>query len=164
MIARANFTLDERYFRAFYADWVRHRSKVRSYWPIFATVVLLGGILMLCFPKRSRTPGYSLLAIGIVYLIDAVTYGRRWVRRRLRSGGSTTARFDFYEDRIFMKTERSEGDHQLPGFVDITSADHGVFLYPQRDIYFYIPWDSIEPAEAIPKVRELLISKGTITG
>jgi hypothetical protein len=65
---------------------------------------------------------------------------------------------------IFMKTERSEGDHQLPGFVDLTSADHGVFLYPQRDIYFYIPWDSIEPAEAIPKVRELLVSRAKIKG
>ena len=164
MIARARITYDEQYHRTFYSDWVRHRSKLRKFAPIFATILLLGGILLvyLSVEKRSRVLGFCLVAIGIGYIIDVLTYEGRWARRRLRSGGSSSAQIDFYEDHIVMKTDRSEGNHQLPGFVDVTPTEKGVFLYPQKDISFYIPWASIEPAEAIPKVQELLVSKGKI--
>jgi hypothetical protein len=162
MIAQANITFDEQYYRTFYSDWVRHRSKLRKFAPLFASVIMLAGILLLCFATRSRASGIILVAISVGYSIDVLTYGRRWIRRRINAGGSSSVQIDFYEDRILMKTDRSEGYYQFPGFVDVTPADQGVFLYPQKDISFYIPWNSIKPAELIPKVRELLISKAKI--
>jgi hypothetical protein len=162
MIARANITFDERYHRGFYSDWLRHRSKRRKFAPLFATTLLLAGILALCLAKHSRGLGFALVAIGVGYLIDVLSYRRRWIRQRMNAGGSSFAQIDFYEDRILMKTERSQGCHRLPGFVDVTATDRGVFLYPQTDISFYIPWDSIEPFDAVPKVRELLCAKGKL--
>ena len=106
--------------------------------------------------------GFCILALGTGSVIDVLTYERRWTRRRLRAGGSKSARIELYEDHIFLRTNRSEGSYRLPGFVDVTATDRGVFLYPQKDISFYIPWASIEPAEAIPKVRELLLFKGRL--
>ena len=163
MIAQAKLTFDEQYYRTFYSDWARHRSNLRKFAPIFATVIMLAGILLLCFATRSRALGIILVAISVAYSIDVLTYGRRWMRRRINAGGSSSVQIDFYEDRIFMKTDRSEGYYQFPGFVEVTLGDQGVFLYPQQDISFYIPWNLIEPAELIPKVRELLISKAKIT-
>src|SRR5262245_19892625 len=99
MIARARITHDERFYRTFYADWVRHRSKFRKFAPIFATAFLLGGILLVCLGtgRRSRVFGFCLVAIGIGYVIDVLTYEGRWVRRRLRAGGSSSAHIEFHE-------------------------------------------------------------------
>jgi hypothetical protein len=55
-------------------------------------------------PKHRRL-GFGLVAIGIGYVIDVLTYGRRWMRRRMSAGGSSSAQIDFYEDRIFMETD-----------------------------------------------------------
>jgi hypothetical protein len=158
MIASADFTLDRRYFENHYSDWIRFRSKFRKFAPLIGAALLILGGMLLFLPKRHF--GIAFIAIGIVYLIDVLTYGRRWVRQRLSAGGSSSAHVEFYEDRVFMKTDSGEGYYLLSGFIYCIPADQGVFLYPQKDISFYIPWNSIVPPESIPKVRELLVSRG----
>jgi hypothetical protein len=163
MIARACITFDEQYFAKSYSDWLRYRSKWRKFAPLIAALLLVAGSIVVVLSTRSRRFGVVLIAIGIGYLVDVLTYKRRWIRQRLNAGGSSSGCFDFHEDRMFVKSDSGEGYYLLSGFVACTTTGEGVFLYPQKDIYFYVPWDSIEPAEAIPKVRELLISRGELS-
>ena len=159
--AQANITFDEHYYETFYSEWLRFRCLRRKFGLISAVAFTFGAVC-LGFVPRLRNVGIALIIVGIGYLIDVLTYKRRWIRRRLSARGSPFVQIDFFEDRISMKSERSESVHQIPGFVDITAGARGIFLYPIKDISFYIPWISIEPADAVPKVRELLLSKGKI--
>ena len=97
-----------------------------------------------------------MIGFGIVFLLDALTYRARWIKKRLHAGGSKTCQFDFLDDRILMESDSSKGHFLLSGFIEMTHGRDGAFLIPQKGLSLYIPWHSVEPQEALPKVQALL--------
>ena len=159
MIASSKFEFNEEYYAQYYSDWMRTRSRFRKFAvPLGVLIVVVGFVLLTQF-EGHRYLGAAVIGFGIFHMIDALTYRARWIKKRLGAGGSKSGQFEFHDDRIHIYSDSSEGHFLLSGFVETTPSDHGIFLIPQKELSFYIPWDSIEPPEALPQVRALLTKK-----
>jgi hypothetical protein len=159
MIASSTFAFNEEYYAQYYSDWMRTRSRFRRFAvPLGVLIVVVGFVLVTQFEGHGYL-GIAVIGLGIFHLIDALTYRSRWIKKRLGAGGSKAGQFDFYDDRIHIHSDSSEGHFLLSGFVESTPSDHGIFLIPQEGLSFYIPWESIEPPEALPQVQALLTKR-----
>ena len=156
MIARSKVTFDDEYYSRYYSDWMRARSRFRKFAVPFGLLIVVIGLVLLAQFDGHRLLGLAVIGFGIFQLADSVTYRSRWIKKRLTAGGSRSGQFEFHDDRIHIKSDSSEGHFLLSGFVESTPSDHGIFLSPQKGLSFYIPWDSIEPPETLPRVRTLL--------
>ena len=162
MIARSKLAFDEEYYAQYYCDWMRTRSRFRKFAvPLGLLIVMIGLVLLTRFGGY-RYLGFAVLGVGVFHLIEALTYRSRWINERLVAGGSKNGQFEFHDDRIHIKSDGSEGYFLLSGLVESIPGDHGIFLIPQKGFCFYIPWESIEPREALPRVRALLIKTGQL--
>ncbi len=160
MIAQSKLTFDKQYYSQYFSDWIKTRSRFRKYNLAIAILLIVAGIVLCTLFSNHLALGILNLGIGLLNLVDALTYRSRWTRKRLLAGGSNSGEFVFYDDRICIKSDSSEGYHMLSGFIECTFAPQGVFLFPQKELSFYIPWSSIEPADALPEVRALLKKVG----
>ena len=159
MIASSRLAFNEEYYAQYYSDWVRTRSRFRKFAvPLGVLLVVVGFVLLTQF-EGHRYLGIAVIGFGIFHLIDALTYRSRWIKKRLAAGGSKAGQFEFHDDRIHIHSDSSEGHFLLSGFVEFTPSDHGIFLIPQKGLSFYIPWQSIEPPEALPLVHTLLTKR-----
>ena len=156
MIARANMSFDKNYYAQYFSDWMRTRSKYRKFAPTVALLIIATGIIVLTKAEHLIVVGSGIIVVGVFHLIDSLTYRSRWIKRRLQSGGSASGHIEFYEDRIHIRSDSSEGHFLLSGFIDATPSYNGIFLIPQKGVSFYIPWSSIEPSELLPEIRALL--------
>jgi len=159
MIARSKLAFNEEYYAQYYSDWMRTRSSFRKFAvPLGFLIVVVGFVLLTQF-EGHRYLGIVVIGFGIFLLVDALTYRSRWIKERLGAGGSKVGQFEFHDDRIHIQSDSSEGHFLLSGFVESTPSDHGIFLIPQKGISFYIPWESIDPPESLPRIRALLTKK-----
>ena len=164
MIARSKLTFDREYFAQYYSDWMLARSRFRKFAvPVGLLIIILGLILLTRF-EGHRYLGLAVVGVGLFYLIDALTYRSRWIKKRLTAGGSKNVKFEFFDDRIRIQSDNSDGYILLSGLLESKETDRGVFLVPQKELSFYIPWESIEPREALPRVQALLAKTGRVAG
>ena len=156
MIAQSMVAFDREYYAKYYSDWMRSRSKFRRFAvPLGFLIVVVGVVVFIRFTEQ-RFLGAAVIGFGVFHLFDALTFRSRWIKKRLNSGGSREGRFEFYDDRVHIRSDSSEGHFLLSGFIDTTPSENGIFLIPQKGLSFYIPWSSIEPREALPHVRSLI--------
>ena len=156
MIARARVCFDEGYYKTYYADWLKYRSKSRKLGPAIAVLVLIAGAAGLALLPDYRLTGWVLTFIGSWELFRSLTHRRRWIKRRLGASSAESADFEIHQDRLEIRTPQSEGFYRWDAFQEVSKADHGVFLSPQKDSSFYIPWSSIEPASELDSVKDLI--------
>lgn len=163
MIAKAKFDLNKEYFEKYYIDWINTKSKFRKYSSFIGVVLIIcGAFIMVIFDWTIYT-GIIFITIGVTQLIDSLSYKTRWINKRLKSGISQKAVFEFFDDRLEIKSDNSEGHILLSGINNICLAKNGVFLSPQKDLSYYIPWKSLEPTEEIETVRNLLAKRTKVT-
>ena len=159
MIASSKVSFNKEYYAQYYSDWMRTRSKFRKFAVPLGVLIVVAGFVLVTQLQRNHFLGIAVIGFGIFSLGDALTYRSRWIKKRLGAGGSKAGQFEFHNDRIYIHSDSSEGHFLLSGFVDSTPSYHGIFLIPQKGLSFYIPWQSIDPPDALPRVQALLTKK-----
>jgi hypothetical protein len=159
MIARAHLIFDRGYYNQYYDDWLEVRSRFRKFATLLGVLFFLLAMTTLLFLKDFEVLGGALLALGFVSLGESLTYRSRWINGRLKAGATETAELEFYDDKIRMRSDSSEGHYLLSGFVERIPTENGIFLVPQKGISFYVPWASIEPQDAMSSIRDLLLKE-----
>lgn len=132
------------------ARGLAHHYKRRTLVPHFVRVIsgslmiILGiNIFLASEPSRPPVLGAALVALGIFGLL------RRhiWIRRSLKGtfAGRSAADFQMQietsDEGISMKGSAAESFIEWSQFVDLKCYDDGILLYPQKNIFHWIPAD-----------------------
>ena len=126
-----------------------HRQKVRKWIKLVAGVwfVSLFGLFVYIQidSKSSKILPIVLLIIGISCFFNKYFYVRRTVKSVFAGREKEiNAQFAVKEDGFFIKTDDTEGSSLWTGLINYHFSDKGALLYPQKNIYYFIPKNGSE--------------------
>ncbi|TVP95942.1 MAG: YcxB family protein [Planctomycetaceae bacterium] len=140
MNAVASIDFDRDYFNAYYANWVRYRSR----WRRFAIPIALSFVAVTAlasFRLESHRPiAGGLFVFAALNLIDAITHRQRWIRQRLASVAvDKFAKLTFNDDHLQILTTNTEGTVRYEAFGVVAVTPDGIFLVPDSGHSIFIP-------------------------
>ena len=143
MNAVASIRFDRDYFNAYYANWVRYRSRLRRFAIPFALSCVAVTGLALWLLESYRPIAGGVFVFAVLNLMDAATHRLRWIRQRLASVAvDKSAKLTFTDDKVQIWTPNSEGSVKYQAFGLVTVTPDGIFLIPDSGQSIFIPRDA----------------------
>ena len=151
-IATAKFRVTPELSRQQLADWTKSVSR-RAKWakPVAISLILVGiasTILMLRARLESRRLIYpvGVAILGVVIALDDARESRKWLKRidDSRVAGKTIE-FRFEEDVVHCTGPTSQSRTEWDGFERLVPAAKGFFLYTERGVHVYVPYEALDP-------------------
>lgn len=156
-IARAFQKLDRAYFTLYIREYYKFRLKQWPCSPAIGIACILAGAVTLVLWQGITVIAMVLFVIGFQQILGNLTRGRDWIAAQVKAADGQSADAEFYTDYMHVRSPHAEDDVPYAEFTSRILADQGIFLLHPTAGEFYIPWTSIQPPEAVEKLRAHLI-------
>ena len=160
MHATAKIIYDRPYFEAFYADWIKYRSKWRRFsFPVALMIVAIGIAALFAWPDKLLL-GVTIVLLGIYCVYDAATYREQWISKQIDALTlEKSVKIEFVGDEISLETTNTSSKFKIDFLSDVIPTPNGVFLVPQTGSSLFVPRITVVPSEAYTEIVQLMADK-----
>ncbi|MEM7394636.1 MAG: YcxB family protein [Verrucomicrobiota bacterium] len=135
-------------------------------WRMFRIFVYILGALMMGYGAYNLVLGYieeAFIFIAVIGFAVSIRFPlhawffKRTVRLMPEHGGEI--RWTFGEERVLGEADNSNFECQWPALFGSATTPEGFLLYPQKNLFYWIPYTAFSSNEEVEKLAQLLEAK-----